>query len=420
MVFAPLGGAELDQVVDDEPVAPEAAGSTRRTASGSRRCRRRSRSTRIPKYGSCRCRVWRAASSVPGHVEQRAGVREHEPAPGPQQPRRLGDRPVGVAERHRAVVAEHDVERAGPERHRLARRADERELDAVLLLQPARVPELGARLVEADGSRAAPGPARPTTGRRRTRTRGRHDRRRRPARRGRPRGCARRPRRAARRSRSGAWTAWYASASPSQKSRLRRSCDVTTLPRASSIRRSATAPGIEKNGEWLAVELDDRRGAGGGHRLLERRYDGPVFGADDVRGGDVAPARPGELLAEARGRLRAEARQRELDVLGRAVAVERAHRGVGIDRHGAVVTVARSCRRRAPTAPDPSVAASGMVEPTVSPMSGISAARYTSCTTPGWSAVASVITAPPYEWPHTTTGPVDARRAPSRTCAAAS
>ena len=66
----------------------------------------------------------------PGERLDRRGVAEREQAAGTKQPRDLGHGPVGVGERHRAVVAEDDVERRVRERHVFGAGLDEREVDA--------------------------------------------------------------------------------------------------------------------------------------------------------------------------------------------------------------------------------------------------------------------------------------------------
>ena len=110
VVVAPLGGAARSGPRRRDRCAGT-AGSIRRRRSGSRRCLRRSRSTRMPKYSSYSRSGLALRLAVPRQVEQGCEVGEHEPTTRSQQAGRLREGAVGVAERHRAVVAEHDVER---------------------------------------------------------------------------------------------------------------------------------------------------------------------------------------------------------------------------------------------------------------------------------------------------------------------
>src|SRR2546421_1920341 len=118
---------QLDEVVDDEAVVPEAAdpfavrelevdGALPTTVVEASNA----------EVGAPEAPADALALEVPGEVRPRRRVREHQPTAGAQQTCRLGDGPVGVAERHRAVVAEDDIERTVGERCGLGAGAHER------------------------------------------------------------------------------------------------------------------------------------------------------------------------------------------------------------------------------------------------------------------------------------------------------
>ena len=102
------------------------ARSTRRAGSGSRSCRRPSRTpgrrtSAVERAGDRRVGVAGREAEV---AQQRRDAEREQPA-GPQQPRRPRAPYGRVAEAHRAVIAEHHVERCVAERDRGRARADE-------------------------------------------------------------------------------------------------------------------------------------------------------------------------------------------------------------------------------------------------------------------------------------------------------
>ena len=129
--LGPLGRLHLDQRLDPEAVLAEepdplAVGQVE--LGRLVRARRRSGACRSTAASSRGC--VRSRPSLQQHIDERRRVREREQPARPQQPRRLRHRPVRVAERHRAVVAEDDVEARVRQRHLLGGRVDEREVDA--------------------------------------------------------------------------------------------------------------------------------------------------------------------------------------------------------------------------------------------------------------------------------------------------
>src|SRR2546429_9457219 len=72
-------------------------------------------------------RVLPLASLVPCEIDERGSLAEGEQAAGTEQTRDLGQCHARIAEAHRAVVAEDDVERRVPEGHCLPAGGDERD-----------------------------------------------------------------------------------------------------------------------------------------------------------------------------------------------------------------------------------------------------------------------------------------------------
>ena len=108
---------------------------------------------------------WRPAQPLVGvplvlgdaQGDEHAVGQEDEPPTRPQQPRRLGHPPLGVAPDAGAVLADDQVEGGVRQRHVLAAGFDEREGHAERLLAAAGRLELGRRQVDTDRSRAGAG-----------------------------------------------------------------------------------------------------------------------------------------------------------------------------------------------------------------------------------------------------------------------
>ena len=91
-------------------------------------------------------------AAAPREVHERVGRAEREHPFGSQHARHLRKRALGIAEAHRAVVAEHDVERVRRERQRLAARVHERHRRALLGTVRLCMAQLAGREVEAGGA----------------------------------------------------------------------------------------------------------------------------------------------------------------------------------------------------------------------------------------------------------------------------
>src|SRR5581483_1942304 len=158
----PVGGARvrrrarLDQVLDLQPVRPEQPDPL---AVGKLEVDRFLVPGPHAEVVDVQAAVESLALGVPTDERERAQHVEREQAARPEHPRGLRDRRVGVGERHRPVVAEHDVEARVRERHALGVGVHDRERDPGAGHQARRVPELRDRQIQADGTRAHAGEA---------------------------------------------------------------------------------------------------------------------------------------------------------------------------------------------------------------------------------------------------------------------
>src|ERR1019366_194767 len=142
-------GAQLDEVLDGQPVATE---GPHPLAVGDLEVDRALTAGEDPhaEVVGVQAGVLATGDPVIGQVQQRGRLAEHESTTRAEQPGHLRHRDGGVTERHRAVVAEHQIETGVPERGRLRAGGDEREPDLRGTLEVTGVAELSPRLVEPD------------------------------------------------------------------------------------------------------------------------------------------------------------------------------------------------------------------------------------------------------------------------------
>ena len=95
-------------------------------------------------------RVMTFAPLVPRQVQERRGLGERQEPAGAKQTCDLGHRHRGIAEAHRPVIAEDDVERRVPEGDCLPAGGDERDGNTRGIAIRDRVLQLPERLVEPD------------------------------------------------------------------------------------------------------------------------------------------------------------------------------------------------------------------------------------------------------------------------------